>query len=74
MANILEQQIRQLLDDRIFDTVIHRNSKIGEAPSVGKPVIVYDVNSTGAKNFLNLSYEFLQINHDPINVEEPTAK
>jgi chromosome partitioning protein len=74
MANILEQQIREMLDDRIFDTVIHRNSKIGEAPSVGKPVIVYDINSTGAKNFLNLSYEFLQNNHDAINIEEATLK
>lgn len=74
MANILEKQIREMLDDRIFDTVIHRNSKIGEAPSVGKPVIVYDINSMGAKNFLNLSYEFLQNNHDSINIEAEAIK
>ena len=74
MANMLEQQVRKMLDDRIFDTVIHRNSKIGEAPGVGKPVIVYDINSTGAKNFLNLAYEFLQINQDSISLEELTQE
>ena len=42
LANMLEAQIREILDDRIFDTVIHRNSKIAEAPSMGKPVMLYD--------------------------------
>lgn len=66
LANMLESQIREILDDRIFDTVIHRNSKVAEAPSMGKPVMLYEVSSTGSKNFLNLANEVLQINNDSI--------
>jgi len=66
LANMLETQIRAVLDDRIFDTVIHRNSKVAEAPSLGKPVMLYEVSSTGSKNFLNLANEVLKINGDKI--------
>lgn len=61
MANMVIQEIRSIITDRIFETIIHRNSKIGEAPSLGQPVIVYDVTSKGAINFLNLAKEFLTI-------------
>lgn len=62
MANIIVEQVRETLSDRIFETVIHRNSKIGEAPSIGKPVMIYDVACKGSKNFLNLANEFLKQN------------
>lgn len=61
MANMVLEEIRTIISDRIFETIIHRNSKIGEAPSLGLPVIVYDVSSKGAINFLNLAKEFLTI-------------
>ena len=47
----------------VFSTIIHRNSKISEAPSVGKPVILYDAVSKGAMNYLNLAKEVLQKNN-----------
>lgn len=62
MANIVIQEVNDIVSDRIFETIIHRNSKIGEAPSMGQPVIVYDATSTGATNFLNLASEFLRYN------------
>ncbi len=62
LANMVMESIKDQLTDNIFDTVIHRNSKIGEAPSVGQPVIIYDVKSKGAKNYLNLADEFLANN------------
>ncbi len=61
MANMVLEEIRTIISDRIFETIIHRNSKIGEAPSLGQPVVVYDVSSKGAINFLNLAKEFLTI-------------
>ncbi len=70
MANLLIDEVKNMLEERIYDTIIHRNSKIGEAPSVGKPVILYDVNCKGSKNFLNLAYEFLSHNQDKNNEEE----
>ncbi len=62
MANMVMETVKDELSDNIFKTVIHRNSKIGEAPSVGQPVIIYDVKSKGAQNYLNLADEFLKQN------------
>ena len=62
LANMVITELRASLTDKIFDTVIHRNSKVGEAPSVGQPVILYDVACKGTKNFLNLADEFLKQN------------
>ncbi|MCL4161740.1 UNVERIFIED_CONTAM: hypothetical protein GTU68_014671, partial [Idotea baltica] len=59
LANMVIEEMRASLTDKIFDTIIHRNSKVGEAPSVGQPVILYDVACKGSKNFLNLANEFL---------------
>lgn len=46
----------------VFDTVIQRNVKLSEAPSHGKPVILYDASSKGAINHMNLAREILQRN------------
>ena len=62
MANMVLEEIRHIISDRIFETIVHRNSKIGEAPSLGQPVIIYDAASKGAINFLNLAQEFLSTN------------
>ncbi len=66
LAKMVVEEVHEILSDKVFDTIIHRNSKIGEAPSVGKPVILYDVSSKGSKNFLNLADEFIKKN-------EPTS-
>jgi len=59
MANMVLDEVKTIISDRIFETIIHRNSKIGEAPSLGQPVIIYDATSKGSINFLNLANEFL---------------
>jgi len=64
MANMVVDELSASSNDYIFKTIIHRNSKIGESPSVGQPVIMYDATSTGAVNFLNLATEFLKCNND----------
>lgn len=66
MANMVIQEVRNIITDKIFDTIVHRNAKLGEAPSVGQPIIIYDVSSKGAANFLNLANEFLAQNTDRI--------
>ncbi len=62
MANMVIEEIRHIISDKIFETIIHRNSKIGEAPSLGQPIIIYDASSKGSINFLNLANEFLGYN------------
>jgi len=64
MANMVIEEVRHIISDRIYETIIHRNSKIGEAPSLGQPVIIYDASSKGAINFLNLANEFISINEE----------
>ena len=66
MANMVIQEIREIISDRIYETIIHRNSKIGEAPSLGQPVIIYDATSKGAINFLNLAQEFMNYNLEAV--------
>lgn len=71
LANIVLEEVRANAADYVFDTVIHRNSKIGEAPSLHRPVIMYDSGSKGAINYLNLAREFLERNgHDIIKLSQ----
>lgn len=65
-ANTVVQEVQEYFKGKVFDTIIHRNSKISEAPSLHQPVILYDASSTGSVNFLNLAKEFLEKNGDSI--------
>ena len=62
LCNQVVSEVRRHFDDMVFSTIIHRNTRLSEAPSVGKPVILYDAESKGAVNYLNLSKEILQNN------------
>jgi chromosome partitioning protein len=62
LCNQVVSEVRRHFDDIVFSTIVHRNSKLSEAPSVGKPVILYDGNSKGSVNYLNLAKEILQKN------------
>jgi chromosome partitioning protein len=62
LCNQVVSEVRRHFDDMVFSTIIHRNTRLSEAPSVGKPVILYDADSKGAINYLNLAKEVLQKN------------
>ena len=49
-------------DEMVFETIIQRNVRLGEAPSYGESIISYDAGSTGANNYLNLAHELIQKN------------
>ena len=59
----VEEEIKNHFEDLVFNTIIHRNTKLSEAPSFGKPVIMYDAVCTGTINYLNLAKEILQKNN-----------
>lgn len=63
LCNQVVNEVRKHFDEMVFDTIIHRNTRISEAPSVGKPVILYDAQSKGSMNYLNLAKEILQKNN-----------
>lgn len=56
----IQAELRQYFGSKIFNTVIPRNIRVSEAPSHGKPVIIYDPKSKGAKSYVELTTEFLQ--------------
>jgi chromosome partitioning protein len=62
LSNQVVSEVRRHFDEMVFDTIIHRNTRLSESPSVGKPVILYDADSKGTINYLNLAKEILQNN------------
>lgn len=55
-------QLKEHFKDMVFNTIIQRNIRLSEAPSHGKPIILYDVMSNGTSNYLNLAKEVLEKN------------
>jgi len=62
LANQVVEEVKTHFQQLVFDTVIHRNVALGEAPSHGQTIIMHDANSKGAVNYLNLAREILQKN------------
>jgi chromosome partitioning protein len=62
LSNQVEAELRKYFGDKVFDTKIARNVKLGEAPSYGKPITIYDPLSVGAKNYNELGEEFIRRN------------
>ncbi len=60
LSRQVEEEVREHLADLVFDTVIPRNVRLGEAPSFGKPIILYDLRSAGAQSYLSLMREVVQ--------------
>ena len=62
LSNQVVEEVRKHFQQMVFNTIIQRNIKLSEAPSYGKPVILYDANSTGSTNYLNLAREVVDKN------------
>ena len=57
------EEVKMHFQDMVFDTIINRNTRLSEAPSFGKTIIMHDAGSTGAINYLNLAREILEKNN-----------
>jgi chromosome partitioning protein len=64
LSKQVAEEARKFFTDKVYQTVINRNVRLSEAPSFGKPIILYDVMSTGAENYLSLAEEIL--NHSKV--------
>ncbi|MGZ3866476.1 MAG: ParA family protein [Bacteroidia bacterium] len=62
LSNQVVEEVKSHFQDMVFNTVIHRNTKLAEAPSYGKTIIMYDAVGKGSVNYLNLAREILQKN------------
>lgn len=62
LSHQVAADVKKFFEEKVFDTIIHRNVRLSEAPSFGKPVILYDAVCTGSENYIQLAEEV--INHE----------
>jgi len=60
LARQVSEEVRKHFGAKVYNTVIPRNVRLGEAPSFGKPIILYDIRSRGSEAYINLAKEFIQ--------------
>ncbi len=66
LSNQVVEEVKKHFQEMVFETIVQRNIKLSEAPSFGKPAILYDAESKGAINYLNLAREILQRNDNTL--------
>ena len=81
LSNQVVEEVKTHFQNMVFNTIIQRNTKLGEAPSFGETIIMHDASSKGAVNYLNLAREIIQKNNnagvpsrDKIFKSEETSK
>jgi len=62
LSHQVAEEVRKYFGDKVYNTVINRNVRISEAPSYGKPIILYDATSSGALNYMAFTTELLERN------------
>lgn len=62
LANQVVEEVKMHFQQMVFNTIIHRNTRLGEAPSHGETIIMHDASCKGSINYLNLAREILQKN------------
>jgi chromosome partitioning protein len=60
LATQVVADVRKFMGDKVYDTIIPRNVRVSEAPSHGKPVLLYDLKCTGSQAYLKLASEVIQ--------------
>jgi chromosome partitioning protein len=59
LTEIVEKDVRAHFGEKVYKTVIPRNVRVSEAPSFGKPVLLYDISCSGSKAYLSLAGEVI---------------
>ena len=73
LSQQVAEEVRQHFPGRLFQTVIHRNVRLSESPSYGKPALLYDVRSTGAQSYLELAKELMRCEEERHHAEAGTG-
>jgi len=66
LSQQVAEEIKRYFGEKVYKTIIYRNVKLSEAPGYGKPVLLYDAMSSGAKNYLSLASEMLGVMSDKV--------
>ncbi|PSQ87479.1 MAG: chromosome partitioning protein ParA, partial [Bacteroidetes bacterium QS_4_64_154] len=64
LSNQVADEVRRYFGERVFETIVKRNVRLSEAPSFGKPALLYEASSTGAQNYMALAREILNNNQE----------
>jgi chromosome partitioning protein len=59
LSQQVAQEVREYFKDRVYKTIINRNVRLGEAPSFGKPIVMYDAVCVGSQNYISLAEEII---------------
>ena len=62
MSHQVVNEVKEYFGNKVYNTIINRNVKLGEAPSHGQPILIYDPTSRGSQNYMNLVTEILNQN------------
>lgn len=69
ICHVVANELKTYFGDEVFETIIHRNVKLAESPSHGKPALLYDVKSMGAKSYIALAHELILRNSGGVTNE-----
>ncbi len=61
LSKMVEDEVRKYFGNKVYQTIISRNVRLGEAPSYGQPIISFDIHSSGALNYMKLAEEFINV-------------
>ena len=64
LSNQVVEEVKKHFGEKVFNVVVARNVRLSEAPSFGKPIILYDAMSAGSRNYMDLAQEVLSRNHN----------
>ena len=73
LSNQIVDEVKKYFGEKVFTTVISRNVRLSEAPSFGKPILLYDALSTGTRNYIDLAQEVLKRNLRSATVASPST-
>ncbi len=66
LSNQIVEEVKKYFGHKVFKTVVTRNVRLSEAPSFGKPIVLYDALSAGTRNYMELAHELLTRNHHQV--------
>ncbi len=69
LSNQIVEEVKKYFGEKVYQTIITRNVRLSEAPSYGKPILLYDAISSGTKNYMGLAQEFL-LRNNHIQIEK----
>ncbi len=72
LSNQIVDEVKKYFGEKVFSVIVARNVRLSEAPSFGKPILLYDAMSSGSKNYIDLAQEILK-NHHKQQVSHRTA-